>query len=97
MAVIKYRQAVRVKNAWKDPSHSTKYPVPIVLIMAANVPAEFEIPVHKKRRITMYLLIPVRNVAQHRVVNGKEKNYYHGENRRIEERYPDKASRTNKR
>lgn len=58
MAVIKYRQAVRVKNAWKDPSHSTKYPVPIVLIMAANVPAEFEIPVDKKKNnVCIYLLM----------------------------------------
>lgn len=36
---------MRVKNAWKDPSHCTKYPVPIVLTIAASVPAEFEIPV----------------------------------------------------
>lgn len=36
---------MRVKNAWKDPSHCTKNPVPIVLIIAASVPAELEIPV----------------------------------------------------
>jgi hypothetical protein len=46
MVAVKYSPAVRVRKAWKDPSHWTKYPVPMVLTMAATVPMPFVIPVH---------------------------------------------------
>lgn len=39
-----YRNDVSKRNPWKEPTSSTKKPAPIVPMIAANVPAVFEIP-----------------------------------------------------
>lgn len=39
-----YMIEVRLKKDWNDPSRSMKSPIPIVLIIAAKVPAVLDMP-----------------------------------------------------
>lgn len=47
-AAEKYKTDVSTKNPLKDPTSSTKNPAPTVPIIAAKVPAVFDIPIHKE-------------------------------------------------
>ena len=54
MAARKYRSDVSNRNPWKEPTNSTKKPVPTVPKMAANVPAVFDIPRTKIKLLSMH-------------------------------------------
>lgn len=61
-----------------------------MLTIAANVPAEFEIPVHTDVTISDYQpTISRRKIEYNPSKPGKGERTYHGEIRRTQELYPD--------
>lgn len=57
-----YITEVRVRNDWNDPKRSMKSPTPMVLMIAAEVPAVFEIPAYRCGIGHKYLEQQVKNV-----------------------------------